>query len=492
LNLSTDLEKDIESFVNQAMQTWNVPGLALVIVKDDQVVISKGFGIREIGKPDKVDEHTLFAIGSNTKPFTSTAMGLLVQEGKLAWDGLVTKYLPDFKLYDPHATALITIRDLLCHRAGLGTWAGDVLLSSSYSTEEIVRRVQHIPPDYSFRAGYGYSNLMFITAGLIIERVSGMSWDDFIQQRIFTPLGMTDSVTNAKFFGDRTNIAGPHEDIKGNLQTVTQHAEAHVGAAGSICASAADIALWLRMQLNNGSLDGKQIVDSAIIAETRTPHTPMQLRAMEKKLFPSRHFSAYGLGWMLNDSHGRLTVRHTGGVNGMLSITLLIPEEKIGIAVFTNKLPNAAYIIVPHYLTEVLLGLPPKDWIQIYTELEQQENQRSAQTQTQKADSRIKDTRPSLALEKYVGAYDSAILGGATIGLDGSGLYIQLQADESISGMLEHWHYETFLCKWDDPVLGESLIPFITDGQGQVAEFHVRIREDWIDPLEHVFKKVSS
>jgi CubicO group peptidase (beta-lactamase class C family) len=491
MGLAIDLEKEIESFVNQAMHTWNVPGLALVIVKDDQVVISKGFGIREIGKPDKVDEHTLFAIGSNTKPFTSTAMGLLVQEGKLAWDDPVTKYLPDFKLYDPHATALITIRDLLCHRAGLGTWAGDVLLSSRYSTEEIVQRIQHIPPDYSFRAGYGYSNLMFITAGLIIEKVSGMSWDDFIQQRIFAPLGMTDSVTNAKYFGDRTNIARPHEDIKGNLQIVTQHAEAHVGAAGSICASAADIALWLRMQLNNGNLDGKQIVDSAIIAETRTPHTPMKLRAMEKKLFPSRHFSAYGLGWMLNDSHGRLTARHTGGVNGMLSITLLIPEEKIGIAVMTNKLPNAAYIIVPHYLTEVLLGLPPKDWIQIYTELEQQENQRATQVQKQRDDARVKDTHPSLALEKYAGAYDSAILGGATIGLEGSGLHIQLQADESISGTLEHWHYDTFLCKWSDPVLGESLIPLITDGQGQVAEFRVKIREDWIDPLEHVFKKMN-
>jgi len=493
-NLSnpTYSEKEIESFVDKAMQTWNVPGLVLVIVKDDKVLLSKGFGIREIGKPDKVNEHTLFAIGSNTKPFTSTAMGLLVQEGKLAWDDPVTKYLPDFKLYDPHATALITIRDLLCHRAGLGTWAGDVLLSSSYSTEEIVRRIQHIPPDYSFRAGYGYSNLMFITAGLIIEKVSGMSWDEFIQQRIFAPLGMTDSVTNAKYFGNRTNIASPHEDIKDNLQTVTQHAEAHVGAAGSICASAADIALWLRMQLNNGILDGKQIVDSAIITETRTPHTPMKLRPMEKKLFPSRHFSAYGLGWFLGDSHGRLIVRHTGGVNGMLSSTMFIPEEKIGIAVFTNKLPNAPYIIVPHYLTEILMGLPPQDWIQIYTELEQQENQRATQAQTQRADSRIKDTSPSLALEKYAGAYDSAILGGGTISLVGGGLHVQLQAHESISGTLEHWHYDTFLCHWDDPVLGESLIPFISDGQGAVAEFHVRIREDWIDPLEHVFKKANT
>jgi CubicO group peptidase (beta-lactamase class C family) len=497
---SVEMERDIDRFVHQAMQTWNVPGLALVIVKGDEV-LSRGYGIREMDKPEMVDEHTLFAIGSNTKSFTATAMGLLVQEGRLAWDDPVTKYLPAFKMYDPHATALITVRDLLCHRAGLGTWAGDMLLSSKYSTEDIVRRIRYIPPEYSFRAGYGYCNLLFITAGFIIEQVSGMSWDDFIRQRIFEPLGMTDSVTNVRYFGDRTNIARPHEDIKGKLQLVTQVEETHVGAAGTICASAADIALWLQMQLGNGSLDGKQVVDPGIIAETRTPHTNIPLRAMEKKLFPSRHFSAYGLGWFLNDSHGRLTVRHTGGVNGMLSITLLIPEEKIGIAVFTNKLPNAAYIIIPHYLTEVMLGFPPQDWIQIYTDLEQQENQRVERAKGQRENSRAKDTRPSLALGKYAGAYDSAILGGATISVEGdalsgeavskrSVLHIQLEAHESISGTLEHWQYDTFLCKWDDPVLGESLVPFISDGQGEIAEFRVKIREDWLDPLEHVFRKI--
>ena len=501
MSLPANLESDLDKFVHKAMQIWNIPGLALALIKGDETLL-KSYGIREMDKPDRVDEHTLFAIGSNTKPFSATAMGLLVQDGKIAWDDPVTKYLPNFKLYDPHATQLITIRDLLCHRAGLGTWAGDVLLLSRYSTEEIVRRIQHIPPAYSFRAGYGYSNLMFITAGLILEQVSGMSWDDFICQRIFEPLGMTDSVTNARYFGGRTNIARPHEDIKGMLQLVTQVEEMHVGAAGSICASAADMAAWLRLQLNDGNFNGKQIVDPGIIAETRTPHTPIKLRAMERKLFPSRHFSAYGLGWFLSESHGRFTVRHTGGVNGMLSISVLIPEEKIGIAVLTNKLPNAAYIILPHYLTEVLFGLPSRDWIQTYIDLEKEEKAKVEQAKGQREASRARNTHPSLDLEHYAGAYDSAILGGANISVEsetsprgalskGNGLHIQLQAHESISGTLEHWHYDTFLCRWDDPVLGESLVPFITDGQGQIAEFHVKIREDWIDPLEHVFKKMN-
>ena len=473
------------------MRAWNIPGLALAIVRDDQIMLAKGYGVREMGKPEPIDEHTLFAIGSNTKAFTATAMGLLVEEGKLAWDDPVTKYLPHFQLYDPHTTQLITIRDLLCHRSGLGTWAGDVLLLSKYPTEEVVRRLRYIPPSYNFRAGYGYSNLMFVTAGLVIETVSAMSWDDFIRQRIFEPLGMIDSVTNPRYFEDRTNIATPHEDVKGQLQTVIYRPDAHVGAAGSICASVADIALWLRLQINKGIINGKQIVEEAIITETHTPHTLIPLKALDRKLFPSRHFAAYGLGWFLSDTHGKFIVRHTGGVDGMLSSTVVIPAEKLGFAVFTNKLPNAANIVISHYLIEKFLGIPSPDWIQTYVDLEKEENAKVEKAKQQRNDARAKDTRPTLALEKYAGAYESPILGGAAIRLEGSGLHIQLQAHESISGTLEHWHYDTFLCHWDDPVLGESLIPFVGDGQGQVAEFRVKIREDWIDPLEHVFKKMN-
>ncbi len=490
MNTLASIESDLDGFVQQAMRAWNVPGLAVAVVRGDEV-FTRGYGLREMDKPEAVDEHTLFAIASNTKAFTAAAMGLLVQEGRLAWDDPVTKYLPSFQLYDSHTTQLITIRDLLCHRCGLATWAGDVLLLSNYSTGEVVRRLRHIPPAYGFRAGYGYSNLMFITAGLVISTVSGLGWDEFIRQRLFEPLGMTDSVTNPRYFGGRTNIAAPHEDVKGRLQTVIYREDAHVGAAGSICASAADLAVWMRLHLNDGQLDGTQLVDAAIIEEMRTPHTPIRVTDLERKLFPSRHFSAYGLGWFLSDSHGRLTVRHTGGVDGMLSNTVLVPEEKLGIVVLTNKLPNAAYVALPHFLIEKLLGLPARDWIETYLDLEKTEKEKSGQAETQREESRAKDTRPSLTLEKYAGEYDSLILGGATLRVEGERLYIQLAAHASISGTLEHWHYDTFLCRWDDPVLGESLLPFLSDGQGNITEFHVKIREDWIDPLEHVFRKVN-
>lgn len=489
MHLSAELIDEIDATVNKAMKTWNVPGLALAIVKDDQVILSKGYGIREMDQPEKVDEHTLFAIGSNTKAFTATAVGLLVQEGKLAWDDPVTKYIPSFQLHDSHAAQLMTIRDLLCHRGGFGTWAGDMLQFSNYPLEEIVRRLRYIPPAYSFRAGYGYCNLMFITAELVISTVSGMSWDEFIRQRIFEPLGMQDSVTSPSFFGDRTNIAAPHEDIKGKLQVLNYRKDNHFGAAGAICSSISDIALWMRLQLNRGTLDGKRFVDEAIIEETHTPHTTMPLTPVEKKFFPSRRFSAYGLGWFLNETDGRFVVRHTGGVDGMLSNVIMIPDKKIGIAVFSNKLPNAAYVAIPHYLTEKLLGLPERGWIQMYVDLDEENKKKAQEAQKKNDASHAKNTRPSFGLEKYAGPYESDILGGATLSVEGDALHIQLQAHTSISGTLEHWHYDTFTCQWDDPVLGESLMPFINDGQGNVTEFRVKFREDWIDPLEHVFRK---
>jgi CubicO group peptidase (beta-lactamase class C family) len=267
--------------------------------------------------------------------------------------------------------------------------------------------------------------------------------------------------------------------------------DVNVGAAGSICTSVADFSRWLRLQLNGGSLDGSQIVAAEIIAETHTAHTPMRISDAEKKLFPTRHFSAYGLGWFLNDIHGRLAIRHTGGVDGMLSSTVLIPEEKIGIAVFSNKLPNSAFSLLPHTLVDHLLGAAPRDWLQTYLDLDKEGKQAAQQAQMTREQVRAAGTQPSLPLEKYVGSYDSPVLGGAAVSLAEGGLHIQLAVNPSIRGSLSHWHYDTFLCKWDDPVLGESLVPFISDGQGQVREIRLRIREDWIDPLEHVFTKAG-
>ncbi|HEY5902145.1 MAG TPA: serine hydrolase, partial [Anaerolineales bacterium] len=444
-----------------------------------------------IGKPERVDEHTLFAIGSNTKAFTAAGVGLLVQEGKLSWDAPVREYLPFFALRDPLASEMMTVRDLLCHRCGLGTWAGDLLLLGNYSSEEVVRRVRHIEPAYPFRAGYGYCNLMFITAGLLTEAVSGMGWDDFVRERLFLPLGINESVTSPRLFDERTNIAAPHEDIEGKVQRVSYHADAGVGSAGSICASAAEMARWLRMQLRGGRLDGRQIVDGSIIEETHKPHTLIPIRPLVHRLFPTRHFYAYGLGWFMNDHNGRLVIHHTGGVNGMLSCTMFLPEEDLGVVVLTNKLPNRAYIALPYFIVDTLTGQAGRDWFQAYEEFERADRLPWEQARQQMLASRAQGTHTSLPLEAFAGQYDSPIAGGAQVEERDGGLHLQLRAHPSLGGPLTHWHYDAFTCKWDEPVLAESLVTFTTDGQGRVANFRVKVREDWIDPVEHVFTRIG-
>ncbi len=483
------LREDIDRIVQEAMRLWNIPGLALTVIKDQDTLLEKGYGLREIRKEGGVDEHTLFAIGSNTKPFTAAALAMLVSEGKIAWDDVVIKYLPSFRMYDDYVTEHITIRDLLCHRSGLPTWGGDILLLSNYSIEEVLRRIQYIQPAFGFRAGYGYSNLMFVTAGALISSVTGLSWDAFIEQRIFKPLGMKDSVTNPRYFGDRENVAVPHEDVDGRVQTVGYRSDTSVGPAGSICASVSDIARWLRFQLADGSVEGRQLIEPSVLAETRTAHNNLPMTPWERKMFPSRHFAAYGLGWFLSDYHGRMMIHHTGGVDGMLSITGFIPEENLAVAVFTNKLPNTAYLALYHHIVNTIMDAPSQDWIRIYQDFDRENKERARKAKENLRNLRVNGTKPSLPLREYTGMYEAPIAGGAIVREEDGKLHIQLAAHPSMSGELEHWHYDTFLCKWNDPVLYESLITFLTDRQGGVTGFRVKIREDWIDPVEHVFAK---
>jgi len=492
MNIPADFEQELDRTAAEMLDSWKIPGMAVTVVKDGEALLTRGYGACEIGKPGRVDEHTLFAIASNTKAFTAAAVGLLVQEGRLAWDDPVTKHLPYFRLYDARASEMLTVRDLLCHRAGLGTWAGDLLQMSLYPPREVLERVRYIEPAYPFRAGYGYCNLLFIAAGMVIETVSGLSWDEFIRQRLFEPLGFEDSVTAPRFFGTRTNIAAPHEAVEGQVIPVSYRDDAGFGAAGSICASVTDMAKWLRFQLGDGSLDGRPILDSAILEETHTPHTIIRMLPEEKRLFPTRHFSAYGLGWFMSDHNGRLVIRHTGGLDGMLSSTVMMPEEGLGIVVLTNKLPNMGYVALPYHLLDRLLGIQGRDWFEAYRVFEREAHAKLDEAKQRMTAARAPDTQPSLPLEAFTGEYDAPIIGGAEVSLQDGGLHIQLKAHPVFSGVLTHWHYDSFMSKWDDPLLGESLLPFTGDGQGHITGFRMKIREDWIDPVEHVFRRVTA
>lgn len=480
----------LPDFIHQGMAAWDIPGLALAIVKDDEIIFADGFGVREIGRGDPVDEDTIFAIASNTKAFTAAALGILVQEEQISWDDPVTKHLPGFQMADPWVTRQITVRDLLCHRSGLGTWAGDILAyGSRKSREELIHLIRYIPPAFSFRGGFGYSNLMFLTAGQIITAVTGASWDDFIKDRFLEPLGMTRSSTSTCELPRRKNVAAPHELVGGRLSTLPYRNVDNKGPTGGINSTARDMAQWIRLQLGRGSVGGKQLLTEAVIEETRLPHTPIPVLPSIQKINPFSHLPTYGLGWALMDYRGRLLVQHKGGLDGMISILNLLPEEQLGFVVLTNKCPNSFTLAMSYQLIDRHLGAPARDWSGLYLAYEHELAAQIEASRQQIRDSRPTGTQPSCSLEAYAGEYKNHLYGKVSLELIEKGLVLQLCEHPGISGALEHWHHDTFLCRWSDPVFGQSYLPFMLDGQGKVERFTLKIREDWIDPLEYVFVK---
>ena len=415
-------------------------------------------------------------------------MGLLVQAGEISWDDPVLRYLPDFQMHDPLVTRKITIRDLLCHRSGLGTFQGDLMgFNSVYDRDEVIRRIRFIEPAYEFREGFGYSNLMFLTAGQIIPRVTDMSWDEFVDRRLFTPLGMDRSNTSLGELEAAKNIATPHGLRGGEVEPIPRDSVDNMAPAGSINSSANDMAKWLLLQTGNGSYGDQQIVDPAVIAETRKPHNLQQVSDSAKEINPWTHFSAYGLGWSLSDYRGRLVVAHGGGLNGMVSSVAILPEENLGVVVLTNFDLHGLRQSVVNHVIDAYLGAEPHDWDEIYFERVQRLLDARAGAKAALEETRIEETRPSLAADDYVGRYTNAVYGDAEITLEDGALTLDPNAHPAISGRLEHWQLDTYLCTWTDAVWDQSLVHFDLDDAGQVSQFRFTVRPDWIDTLEYIF-----
>lgn len=303
--------KEIDAYAEKVRSDWNVPGLAIAIVKDDKVIFQKGYGVRDMNKPEKVDENTLFAIASNSKAFTTASLAILIDEKKIGgWDDKVSKYLPEFQMYDPYVTSELTIRDLVSHRSGLDTFSGDLLwYDTTYSPDEILRRTRFLKPVRGFRAGYGYQNLMFLAAGRIVEKVSGKSWGAFVKERILTPLGMTRTTTSVKDMKD--NFAMPHNESGGKLRALPLgNIDNSIGLAG-LNSSVADVAKWLRLQLGRGTFEGKQIFSKERSGEMWQQNIFLPVNPNPAKEAPMQMFSGYGLGWGLADYRGRKLVSHT-------------------------------------------------------------------------------------------------------------------------------------------------------------------------------------
>jgi len=467
------LPADLDSYVGNSMRTFDVPGMAVAIVKDGKIVLAKGYGVRKLGDPTPVDERTMFGIGSNTKAFTTAALATLVDAGKLSWDDPVYQRLPGFVMYDPYVSHEMTIRDLLTHRSGMGLGEGDLLFwpPSTYTREEIIYKLRFMKPASSFRSHYAYDNLLYMTAGQIIPAVTGVSWDDYIRQHIFAPLGMNNSNVSNTAFKAGDDHAFPHSRVDGKLQVIHFEVLDNAGPAGAINSCAADMAKWVQLQLNRGKFVDR---DGRLFSEQRSkemwsPQTILPISSPPPPLAGLKaNFADYALGWHLSDYHGRKLVGHTGGVAGFVSRVMLVPEENLGVVVLTNAEEDGAFDSILYHVLDHYFGLPPTDWIAAYKSVEDTEEKDAADAMKKAEGARAADSKPSLPIEKYAGIYNDAWYGPITIRQENSSLVITFDHTPSMIGDLLHWQYDTFKAHWRDRTIEDAFVTFSLRPDGSI------------------------
>ena len=485
--------KALETFIEDSRQSWKIPALSIAIVKNDTIIYEKGFGVTDITGKEKADEHTLFAIASNTKAFTSAALAVLVDEGKISWDDRVIDHLPYFELYDPFVTREMRIRDLLCHRCGLKTFSGDLLwYGTTWSREEVIRRARYLEPAYSFRSGYGYSNIMFITAGEIIPAVEGISWDDFLKDRFFDPLGMERTNTTIRNLEGLENVAMPHfvDPLTGEAQKIPYVNWDNVGPAGAINSSVHDMVQWIRMQLNMGNWNGEQLISEDQVWETRAVHNPQKVSRGMANMRPSQHFSGYGLGWSLMDYHGCKIIGHGGGADGMISRVTMVPEENFGFVILTNSnnsLPSALSFDI---LDEYFRVEDKMNWSNMYLNFYRGHFESLAEEAAELQKKKIEGSEPTLDLESYTGTYGGEMYGDAEVVLEEGRLVVKFVPTPMFTGDLTHWHQDIFRIRLRDiPSLPYGTVQFIIDQEGRVEEMKIDIPNPDFYFTELEFKK---
>jgi CubicO group peptidase (beta-lactamase class C family) len=481
----------LDRYIAQARQDWEVPGLAVAIVKDGVTVFARGYGVRDARHVDAVDEHTLFAIASNTKAFTAAALAMLVDEGRLSWDDRVREHLPWFELYDPYVSSEMRIRDLLSHRSGLGTFSGDLLwYGTPYTAEEVVRRARFLPPAGPFRAHYGYSNLMFIAAGEVVRAVSGEPWPVFVQQRILQPLGMRRTVLSTRSLAERDNVATPHGTHDGELVPFGWYGWDAMGAAGSIISSASEMADWLQLQLRGGvTAAGDTLFRPLQQRAMWTVHTPIAVTPASGELYPTTNFRGYGLGWSLNDYRGRKLVSHGGGYDGMYSRVVLVPEDGLGMVILTNSMTGIATALANH-VVDAYLGGQTRDWSAVLLERERAAVARETERRAGVVRQTIPNTRPSLPLQAYAATYGGALYGDAIVSLEDGRLVLRLVPNPDFVADLRHLQLDTFIVEWRRPWpwFGAGTAQFVLSPAGTPAQLRLDIpNEDlWFHELEFV------
>jgi len=467
----------LDAYVAKAMQDWKVPGLAMAIVHNDSIIVLKGFGTRTVGKTEPVNEHTLFAIGSSSKAFTATLAAMMVDEGKMQWDAPVSRYLASFQLFDPYASREITLRDVLSHRSGLAR--GDLMwYGSDLPRDEIVRRVRFLKPSWSFRAQFGYQNIMFLTAGQSVSQVAGRSWDDLVRERIFQPLGMQESNTSVRALAGQPNVATPTVELNDTVRSVAWRNIDNIAPAGSINSTASDMAQWVRFHLNGGKVGSKQVLSKGALDEEYVPNMVVPVSGPQRAINPESHFMEYGMGWFLQDFRGREIIHHGGNIDGMTALVAFMPEEKTGLIILTNMNGTALPTALMYRVFDTYLKVPPRDWSAEILKASKAQLAQAREAQKKQEAQRVSGTKPSLGLDEYAGTYSDSMYGDAKVRVENGALHATLGA--AFDGTLEHWHYDTFRAAWRDPMLGKTMLTFVLGADGKVAQLKAEGLADFV------------
>ena len=454
-----------DQYIAKTMQDWKDPGLAIAVVKNDSIVLMKGYGTRTMGKTEPVDEHTMFAIGSASKAFTATLVAMMVDEGKMRWDDPATTYLPNLEMYDPYVSRELTLRDLLTHRSGLAR--GDLMwYATDYNRDEILRRVRFLKPTWSMRSRFGYQNIMYLAAGQSAAHVAGMSWDDLVRTRIFAPLGMTETNTSTRDLQGKSNVSTPHSDVDDTLMIVPWHNIDNIGPAGSINSNVSDMIKWVRFQLAQGKVGAKSLVSPSAIGETHTAQMIIPVGADARQVNPFTHLEAYGMGWFLQDYRGRELDQHGGNIDGMSAMVAIMPEEKIGLVILTNANGSPVPTIAMYRVLDALLNEPPRDWNAEFRKGYEKARAQAKEAEQKRLAERTMGTKPSLALDRYAGVYSDSMYGDVTVTAENGALHAKYGT--TFDGTLEHWHYDTFRANWNNRAIGKNFVTFALGADGKV------------------------
>ncbi|HLK32999.1 MAG TPA: serine hydrolase [Terriglobales bacterium] len=453
----------LDNFIQSSMKDWKVPGVSVAVVRDHSVVYLKGFGVRDIRKPQPVTADTLFDIGSCTKAFTAAAAAILVDRGKMQWDGKVRTYVPFFHLEDPLADEYVTMRDLLTHRTGL-PGADLMWYQSNVPREELIRRLAYVKPTAGFRTQFQYQNMMYATAGQAVGNAAGSTWDQFVREDIFQPLGMTDSDTSAVEAQKSADYATPHEsNPDGSVKAINWVNIDNVGPAGSINSSARDMAKWISFQLGDGTYDGKRVISAQ---NMRLMHTPQMVippdGEIPKVFFPDSTQLSYGLGWFIQQYRGHELILHAGDIDGFSTMVVLIPEIHTGYFVDIN-LSSSYRQVLSYEIADKLLQLPAQDWSAHFRKVEAdlKAEEKAGEAWQSK---RVAGTHPSREPRAYAGKYENPAYGEAEVTLQNTGLVFRFH---SFTSPLEHWQYDTFVANLD----GKTRLAFCLDADGNVTGF---------------------